>query len=259
AVDANGNPIVEKVEFSEAQQAKVNELIQEAMGRAGRSHQEKATALEANVTTLKSELDQAKAALAAATTTKEKNDAKGDVTALQAQIDEMRRAQQSNADEVKKFQGIAQQKDAEATEARKEALEVRKQVAITQAASKINFVDSAVVTKLTHDSVKWDTDKNRFIVIGPTGQTRLNASFDPMTLEEFYNEFATQNPYLVRGDFKGGAGSSSRNDLSSNGKLELKQVFGKGSNSKVASQLMKDNPNEYRRMKKEAQAAGLIG
>lgn len=251
AVDANGNPIEDKkVEFSAEQQAKVNDLLKDAMGRAGKEARDKAVTLEADVTSAKAQLAQAQADLAAARTAGDKKEAKGEVAQLQAAIDEMKRAQQGHLDEKNTLTKRLQDKDAEVTQARQEALNVRKTVAISKAASQINFVNNEVVAKLTESNIQWDADKNRFVVLADNGTQRVNSSYEPMTLEEYYTEFASQNPYLVRGDVKGGTGSSgSRNDVTRNGKYEVTQIFGSKSNSKLATQLMKENPNEYHRLK----------
>ncbi len=266
ATDADKNQASEKndeqkkVVFSEEQQAKVNELIQDAMGRAGREARERAAALEQNVATLTSKLTAAEEALKNASTKTEKSNAKADVDALSAQIEEMKRAGQTTAQELEALRAKEKALLQEAAAARNETLSVRKQVAIQSAAGKVNFVDVSIVAKLTEDSIKWDEAKKTFIVVNEQGQPRLNASFDPMSLEEFYTDFAAKNPYLVRGDVKPGVGSSQnkRFDVSGNGKFTVTDVFGPKSDSKKATQLMKDDPAEYRRLKTMAKEQGLI-
>lgn len=249
-----------KVTFTPEQQSKVNELIQDAMGRAGKTAREEAATFKTELQKVQTDLAAAQAALSNADTKGDKEAAKGDIAALRSTIDEMKRAQQTHVDETKRLQGLVTSKEEEVKTARSEAINIRKEIAITNAASKVNFVNNEVVTKLTKDSISWDGEKNRFFVVGVDGTPRLNASFDPMSLEEFYTEFAAQNPYLVRGDVKGGVGSkeSNRSDVSNNGKYEVKQIFGKDSISRLASQLMKDNPAEYRRLRTIAVASGLL-
>lgn len=250
----------EKVTFTPEQQAKVNEIINEAVGRAGNAARAEAATFKSELQKVQTDLAAAQEALKHAGSKGEKDAAKGDVAALQSTIEEMRRAQQSHVDETKRLQSLVTSKEEEVKTARSEAINIRKEIAIANAASKVNFVNNEVVTKLTKDNIQWDGDKNRFIVIGVDGSKRLNASFDPMSLEEYYTEFAAQNPYLVRGDVKSGVGSkeNSRNDVSNNGKFEVKQIFGKGSDSRLASQLMKDNPAEYKRMRAIAVSSGLL-
>lgn len=245
-----------KIEFTAEQQAKVNELIQEAMGRAGREAKVAATTAQTELTKVQTELAQAQEALKAASTPADKKDAAKDVAALQA---EMARVVASHTEEVNRFKTLAQKKEEEARTATQKVIDVQKQVAIGNAASKVNFVNNEVVATLTKDNVKWDSDKNKFIVVGDNGEPRMNSSFEPMSLEEFYTEFAAKNPYLVRGDVRTGTGSSeSRRDVTGNGKFEIKQIFGRESNAALANKLALENPAEYQRLKKVAQSSGLI-
>jgi hypothetical protein len=54
------------VTFTEAQQARINEIVREAMGRAGREHRDRAEQLSTENTTLKSQLEEASGKLSAA-------------------------------------------------------------------------------------------------------------------------------------------------------------------------------------------------
>lgn len=258
---ANNNPNNgaddKKVEFTAEQQAKVNELIQNAMGRAGREQREKATALESQLTKLSAELEQARTELNNAKTSGERKEAAKDMASLQAEIDRVRN---SHNEEVTRFKSELQKERDNAQRANKELVETRKQVAISKAVSELNFVNNDVVSKLTDTNIRWDGEKGKFVVVGDDGNPRMNSSLEPMSLKEFYSEFAAQNPYLVRGDVKAGAGSgsSSRSDVSNNGKYEVKQIFGKESNASLANQLKKSNPQEYARLKQIARDAHLI-
>jgi len=249
-----------KVTFTPEQQEKINDLIKNAMGRAGSEHKERATALQAELESTKAELVSAQETLKTATTAKDKAGAKADVEALQAQIEEMKRAGDSLRQEADRHKSQLQQKEQEVVTAKKEAQEVRKLVAIQNAASKLNFVNADVVVKLTKDAIKYHEQDGRFIVLNEQGQERLNASYEPMSLEEFYTEFATNNAYLVRGDVKPGVGSTEggRFGVAGEGKFELKQIFGKDSDAKLANKLKKENPKEYARLKEQARASGLL-
>lgn len=255
-----GDPNDTKVTFDEKQQAKVDELIREAMGRAGRDAKREADAVRAELTTLKTDLDAAKSALAGAKTAAEKKAAGDDVAALTAQIEEMKRASQGREDEFNRLKSQNQALQSDIQRSKQETLNVRKHQAMIEAASKIPFVDTSVAIKLTEPEVQWDSDHNRWVVMNAAGQPRMNSSYEPMSLEEFYTEFAAKSPYLVRGDLRTGTGSGTnpRPDVSRNGRYEVKQVFGKGSNAKIAMQLKRENPNEYHRLKEIAKQNGVI-
>jgi len=73
--------------------------------------------------------------------------------------------------------------------------------------------------------------------------------------------FANENGHLVRSGFKSGVGSTeSRQYLGENTSQtdELKKLFGRGSNAMAANALAQRDPNEYRRLKREAQRQGII-
>jgi hypothetical protein len=250
----------EKVTFSPEQQARIDEIVRESMGRAGRETKQANEELAGKVTTLESELTTAKAELAKAKTPADKKDAKGDVEALQAQLAEMRTAGQTTQSELERLRNVAAAKDKEVLEARSLATNVRRDAALQTAASKVNWVDPAIVVQLTRDLVQFDEQRKAFVVLGDNGSAKLNAAYEPMSLEEYLNDFATKNPYLVRGDTRGGAGSteSQRSGLSSNGKFTVDQVFGKKSDSALANKLALTDPKEYARLKVEARAAKLI-
>jgi hypothetical protein len=254
---SGGDP---KVTFTPEQQARIDEIIREAQGRAGKEARTELENLKTQMQTMQSELQTAKEALKNAKTPQQKSEAQDDIAALQNQINEMKAAGTSTQQELERLRQAAASKDKEVSAAREEAKQIRKEVAMQKAASKVNFVNIGVVTKLTGDNIRWDDTRNTFIVVNEHGTERLNAAYEPMSLDEFYTEFAAQNPYLVRGDVKGGAGSteSQRSGLSSNGKYTVEQIFGKKSVGALANKLNKEDPKEYARLKAIALENNLI-
>lgn len=250
----------QRAPYTPEQQAHIDQLIREAQGRAASDTKAELQRTQSEIANLRTDLEAAKAAAKNATSKTGKDAANADVAALEAQMAEMRNASQSTKQELERLQSALKAKDTEVLTAKQEATNVRKQVAITNAASKVNFVNTEVVSKLTQDSIKYDESKGRFVVLGENGAERMNASYEPMSLDEFYTEFASKNPYLVRGSVKTGTGSteSGRFDVSANGKYEVKQIFGKGSDSKLAMTLYKEDPKEYQRLKGIAKSSGLI-
>lgn len=260
-LDANGNeiPAIVPVVFDEKQQEKVNQLIREKQGEAAREVRTQLAAKEAEATTLAADLAAARADLAKAKTPSAKLEAKEEVAELLAQMSEMKVANNLSTQEAERAIRESQTFKKEAQDAKSETMKVRKEVAIQKAAAKSNFIDLGIVSKLTEDAVRWDADKNTFSVISESGGVRLNPSLDPMTLDDLYKEFAASNPYLVRPDARGGSGSSQNSQgLSSNGKYDVAQIFGKDADSRVANKLALENIKEYQRLKAVAQENGLI-
>jgi hypothetical protein len=211
-----------KITFSPEQQLKVDELIRESMGRAGSDARATAARLQAEMTVLQTEL----ATL------------KGDKSGLESSLT---------------------LKEKEAKAAREETISVKKQNVIQEAGAKFNFYNPAQLAKLTSDEIKWDGTK--FVVLGEDGSPRLGLDGStPLSVDEFFREFATKNPHLVKGEVKPGIGSR-ENQLphpTIGEKEKLAKLFGRGSDGKAANDLALSDPNEYKRQRHVARRLGLI-
>lgn len=248
-----------KVTFDERQQARVDELIREAQGRASRELREQLTQTNDRMKQMEAELVEAKKQASNGRTAADRQEGADDVERLRAEINEMKTVRKNFETEVERFKQQLGAKDKEVSEARTALLNERRNTAITNAASKLNFVNVGVVAKLTQDQVQWDENRNRFIVLNDQGTERMNAAYEPMSLDEFYAEYASKNPYLVRGDVKSGSGSSeSRSALSRDGKYAVEQIFGPKSDSRLANRLAMENYPEYARLKAVAKENGLL-
>lgn len=264
ATDTNTSQATEeKVTFTPEQQARIDEIVKESMGRAGREKTQQAEArvaeLSTKVTTLEQELADAKQAVKTAKTPGDKQAAKEDLEAVQAQMAEMKSASDSQRQELERTKKLMSDREAELVKAKGEVSDVRKQSAIQSSASKFGFVDPNAVAKLTGDSIKYDDNLQRFVVYGDSGALKQNAAYEPMTLDEFYNDYAAKNPWTVRSDFKPGLGSSQSSKTALSGsKYDVTQIFGKKSDSQLANALAKEDIKEYHRLKTVAKAQGLI-
>lgn len=251
ALNDDGTP--KKVTFDEAQQEKINELIRDAQGRAAKELREEALNAKKEAAELKARLE-ALEAEKATQADKPKKDADADLRA------EMDRVKQVHRDEIASARKLAEAKEREAVQASDALTSMKKQIAIQSAASKVNFVDINVVTTLTKDQVKFDTELGRFTVLNDNGSVRMNASFEPTTLDEFYQEFAATYSYLVRGEVKPGAGSaeSTKGGGPYGNTHTVEEIFGPKSDSKAANTLALRNPKEYQRLKAVAREKGLV-
>jgi hypothetical protein len=256
--DGEGEQKPGKVTFDEAQQRRVDELIRDAMSRAGREARQELETTKSTLQSLQAELDAAKANTKSGTPS-QRAEAGKDVEALQAQIDEMRRAGETTKSENERLRKLAADKEKEVTDARSEALNVRKRVAIQNAANKLNFVDLEDVIALSERNVQWDADKGKWKVLGEGGSERYNSAIEPMSLDEYYAELASKKPWMVRGDVKSGSGSAEagRSNLGG-GKYAVEQIFGPKSDPILANKLAKEDIKEYRRLREVARTARLI-
>lgn len=256
-IQAGNNDDHKKVVFSPEQQERVNELIKEAMGRAGREHRETAETAGKALKEATERLSSLEQELATLRSAHKEGKGKGNDEDFKAEVERIKAA---HADEVRRLSELAKQHEGAAKSASENLMSMKKSLAIQAAASKINFVDLNAAVKLTQESIKWDDTRGKFIVVNENGTERMNSSFEVMSLDEFYTEFASQNPYLVRGEVKSGTGSteSVRTGISSNGKYAVEDIFGPKSTAALAAKLKKENPSEYHRLKGIAKENNLI-
>jgi len=244
------------VTFDDRQQARISELIREAQGKAAKELRAQLKANTDEMERIRLELEEAKKASKTGTPS-ERKEASEDVAALTAQLaeikaaaDALRRDFEAKDNQVKALENTIKSKD-------KELLTARKQWEMQRAAEQVGFVDMETVLTMTDKQIKWDADRQTFVVIGESGSERRNAAMELMTLSEFYQDFATKKPFLARGNTQGGTGST-ENRGSGSKRLPLEKLFGKGSDAKLANELAKTDPAEYRRRRAEAKAAGLV-
>jgi hypothetical protein len=172
----------------------------------------------------------------------------------------MKSAGRSTLSEVEHWKKESQTA-AEATKAAQaQALEIRKEHAISSAAQRVGFIDLDDVVALTGRLIKYDEELKKFVAITDNGQTRMNAAYEPMSLDEFFSDYAAKKRHLVRTDvlFGSGATESSRSGIASSGKYVIADIFGPKSNGAKAMALFKENPAEYKRLKEEARKQRLV-
>lgn len=209
--------------FDEAQQAFIQELIDKRFGKVSSKH-------EQEIATLKSQFEQEKQTLLDELNKLKEgkgNEGKGK-GGSNNDADKEQYTKLLDAEKQNTAQALQMKKDLE--ERLKQAEErnrgILKDQAIRDAATSnqnYEFVDLKAVRKLTEDSIFWDEDSESW-VIKENGVIKKNSSLLPMTLAEFYAEFASQHPYLVKGTTKAGAGSGEggRSNNSGMGKVTAK-------------------------------------
>jgi hypothetical protein len=216
----------QKISFTEAQQARVDEIVREAQGRAAR---EVRTNLE-RVTVEKTQLEVDLAAAKAANT---------------------------DYDLVEKIHGESREKDKEIADLRAVVVGQRLEAVIAEATKDVGFVDLKSVKKLTKEKVVIN-GANQVCILDDGGHERLNDQNKPMSIVEFYQDFAANNPHFVRSDFKFGAGSTPAQQHGSNDRIPLENVFGKHSSAELANRVSMADPKKYRAMRELARKQGLI-
>jgi hypothetical protein len=189
----------QKVEFNDAQQSQIQKIFDSRFSKITAKHEDEKKALADENQALKDRL----AALEAGDDKdgKEGKDGKDGKDKYKDIIDGVEAKRK--LEETKRTNA-----ERERDEARNEAASIRKQVAIQNAASKQQFFDLSDVMSLTANKVVYNDDYKQFVVLGEDGKPRENAKLEPMSLDEFYADFAAKRPYLVKTDAVSGAGSS---------------------------------------------------
>jgi hypothetical protein len=244
-----------QIVFDERQQIRVNALLKKEKEAAMR------TALaqfESEKAQLLQQLEEAKRSTSAPKT--RSNGGDEDADALKGKLEELKSLLETQKGEVKRWEQEAKQKSNEALTAREEARNVAKRNAMVSAAGKAKFINPDDAVMLTDRFVKWDAESNSFIVIGDHGQARMNSAMEPMTLEEFYLDYAAKNKYMVKGDMNPGFGSTPGNGNVNDGlgQLKLEDLFGKNAKPALTQQLKKQDPAQYAALRKRAVAIGLV-
>jgi len=220
------------VEFTPAQQEKLDEILKKAMGRAGADARKEAADLKAKLA---------------------KSDAEN------KRLQEIAAGRAPDSTELEKasaeVSALAMERDAIKATAEKQA----RDAFITAQAQKNDFLAHDVVVKLTRDNLQWNG--SGYTVLADDGTARTAADGSPLTPEAFYAEYAEQRPYLVKGQVKsGGGGTSSAGSGRAPTAYDVAKLFGPGSvgNSAEVNRMSIQQPELYKKLRAEAKARNLV-
>jgi len=214
-----------KVEFSPAQQAVFDANLKKAMGRAGHEARAEAEKLRIENTRLK------------------------EVAAGQGSADELERVRGELASSRLEQQAILEA-----------SVKSQRDLVIAQESSKHGFIDVDTLQRLTRQNLRHNTTTGAFEVIADDGTPVLNATQEPISVTDYFADYASKKPWLVRGQVKSGGGgtSSAGSPVGDSGRFRPEQIFGSKSSSKDAQMLHHKNPAEYARLKALSRSMGLI-
>jgi len=192
-----------KVEFTPEQQEHINRLFNQRFAKVA----EKNDATLADLTT---RLAAAEEAAKAVKKPVDKSVDNADADEAKKQMKALLDAEKLRAANA---ESIARAKDIEITKYLTENKKILKDQAIRDAAASMptfEFHDLKLVQKLVEDDIEYDEDNSQWVV-KQNGVVKNNSSLTPMTLSEYFAEFAGARPFLVKGQVKGGAGSGEGN------------------------------------------------
>ena len=133
---------------------------------------------------------------------------------------------------------------------------MQKREALQAAAAAADFFDPSVGATILAGEVTFQNDA--LVVIDPkSGEPRINAFGQSMTVRELATEKANQHKYMVRSSFKGGVGSTLATSRTED-PFPLEDYFGKNAFGPLAHKLSKSDPRKYAAMRRAAVAKGLL-
>lgn len=205
ALDKDGKEIVDapKVEFTAEQQEHINTLFNSRFGKIQSKHEQEMKAMSDAIEALKVKTPE----VIPPAKKDDATDAEENKRQMKALLD-AERAQTTN------MKNLLDAEKADKVKVLEENKRILKDQAINDAASNlpngIEFHELKTVKKLVEDDIVFDADANQWVV-KENGVIKNNSSLTPMTLSEYFAQFAAARPYLVKGSVKGGAGSSESN------------------------------------------------
>jgi hypothetical protein len=210
-----------KVTFTPEQQVRLDEIIRESQGRAGREAREEAARLRQEL-----------AALRAAT---------------------------PHPDDTGTRELASQLAEANAERSALKQANSEAQIMSHLRAVSGEFVDIELAARIMREQVKNIDGKT--VVVDSDGHARLNASYEPMTTAELAAELVAAKPFLARGRMSGGSGSVPDTAGPTTSSHQLEKLFGRNQERDAAKKLnamaIRD-PRRYQALKAQARAKGLI-
>lgn len=189
------------VTFDEAQKNRIKEIVAE---RVGETHAKNRKEFEE---AMKKQHDEFEAKFTELASRKPDGTGDGDKEA------EFKRVLADQKKALKDREEQLHVKAKEVEERDRMLAQVKKDVALRNAASKLNFANVDMVLKLTGDSVSLDADSGQYIVRNEDGHIIQGDDMRNIKLEDYFAKFAEANPYLVKSDARGGAGSRVADNL----------------------------------------------
>jgi len=212
------------VEFTPAQQEKLDEILKKAMGRAGK-------------------------------------DARAETERLRIENERLKQvaAGKGSADELERVRGELASSRLEQQAILETSVRSQRDLVIAQESSKYGFIDTDTLQRLTRGNLRHNAATGSFEIISDEGTPVLNAAQEPISVTDFFADYASKKPWLQRGQVKGGGGGSSS---SGSGRApavyDVAKLFGPGSNAQEINRISIQQPELYKKLRAEARARNLV-
>ena len=205
-----------KIEYSPEQQAHINKILKDAMGRAAAAE-------------------------------------RGATAQLQRELDVLKAQQTTTPDLTTELQLTKAERDY----LKKENQQAKLDIQLRAAASTVDFYDQNLGVRLMGDHVRTGPD-GHLVVVNEDGTPMLSKTLAPVTLAELAQRVGDQHAYLIKGQVKGGAGSTPSAGRPSTPRPTPEEVFKSANSGAIAHKLSHENPQLYREIRAEAVAAGIL-
>ena len=164
-----------------------------------------------------------------------------------------------SATEIEKLRAeisLEQQRSA-AAEAR--AVQQEKAVLLARLGQEIDAIDPTSVGKLLASEIV--ARDGKFVVVDEAGVERVNVDGTPVTPQQHYKTWAADHLWGIKGRVLSGGGGTSSSGSSTRVPVTEKPLnfyFGSGSNAAAVNALSIQNPALYKKLRRDAVAAGIL-
>jgi hypothetical protein len=168
-------------------------------------------------------------------------------------------AGQGSTDELERIRGELSSARLESAAILEASVKQQKDLLIAQESAKHQFVDLDTLQRLTRSNLKHDPTTGCFIVTNDDGTPKLGADgTTPVPVSDFFQDFGNKKPWLVKGSVLTGTGQGGSGSSMPPQTKPLSHYFGPGSSSAAVNALSLRDPQTYKRLRAEAVRAGLV-
>ncbi len=257
-----------KVTFTDVQQAKIQDIIDQRVKAAGEQARAEAERARSAAKSTQARLDAAEAELQrlrSAAAPAGENDGTIEEPVTKTVTDTTIDTGEPPTPPVPDTQALDLAQELE--EARRQLAEVQGQRSadkikneLVSAAVRARAIDEQIVAEILSNHVRIGSSGQLEVIDPATGTPRLGADFTPLSVLQLVQQFTQERPWMVKASTRPGTGSaeSQHAEPPVSQLRELSRIFGKGSSGKEAQALAKRDKQRYQQLKKLAIESGLI-
>lgn len=170
-------------------------------------------------------------------------------------------AGQGSADELERVRGELASSRLEQAAILEASVKQQRDLVIAQESNKHGFVDVETLQKLTRGNLKHDATTGSFIVTNDDGTPRVGPDgTTPVSVSDFFQDFGNRKPWLVKGTVLPGTGQGSSTGTIPPRDPGWAHFVGPNSSARDANILCQtaEGKRRYAEYRRQARAAGAI-